>query len=521
MDPISPLASHPSRRLAFVDVETTGLSPSSNRIAEIGVVTVDGARAEHWTTLIRAPGSPAGPRCDRAGNAITGEAAFFRDIAHSLADRLSGRLLIAHNARFDHAFLRAEFDRAGIALDLQVLCSVMLSRRLFPLHPHHDLDSLVERHALRAETRHRALPDADLVWQWWQAIHRQCSHEAIESAIDQLLAGPVLPAQLDGSLVARLPESPGAYVFYDEHRVALRVGAAGNLKLHITEYFRLDHASDKALEHAHRVADIRWHTTRGMIGAKLHAASLERVLFAGSARQPKRAAFTWRFSPDAVPSVSVALLGDGSGAVDGDSYGMFASERTARNALARLSRRHRLCHALLGVPAGSSAGCTACTLEANACACVDNLDRKKQLVRMLVVMAPLRVAAWPHPGPIGIRERSDVHVVRDWHFLGTARSEIDVHGLLACSPADFDPVSYRLLNRMLTRLPPAKLLDLSRYADSAECRASAQRGVGEPIAGSDVDLLRVRSTTNTTRSRMTGNAGATLAPDLLSELEQP
>ena len=122
----------------------------------------------------------------------------------------------------------------------------------------------------------------------------------------------------------------------------------------------------------HRVADIRWHTTRGMIGAKLHAASLARTLLAKSARAQKRAAYTWRFSPDAVPSVSVALLGDGGGPVEDDCYGMFASERTARNALARLARRHRLFHALLGVLAGSHAGCTACTLEANACACVSS-----------------------------------------------------------------------------------------------------------------------------------------------------
>ena len=202
---------------------------------------------------------------------------------------------------------------------------------------------------------------------------------------------------------------------------------------------------------------------------------------------------------------------------------MFASERTARNALGGLARRHRLCHALLGVQAGEAAPCTACTLDAHACACVNTLDRKKQLVRMLVVMAPLRVAAWPHRGPIGIRERSDVHVVRDWHFLGTARSEIDVHGLLECSPLDFDPASYRLLKGMLTRLPAGKLVDLSRYTDSAECGAAVpRRWTLDRIAEPDVDLPRAHSTRDTTRSRMAGGAGtAALAPDLFDELEQP
>ena len=230
----------------------------------LGVIVSSSQHVERWTALVCPMDRRALQRRDRAGNPIQGDAAAFRDIARQVADKLSGRLVVAHNARFDHAFLRAEFDRVGIELDMQVLCSVMLSRKLFPWHGHHDLDSLVERHALRAETRHRALPDADLVWQWWQAVHRDCDHEAIGSAIEQLLAGPVLPAQLDASLIARLPESPGAYAFYDERKVPLLVGAAANLKLHITHYFRLDHASAKALEHAHRVADIRWRATCGM-----------------------------------------------------------------------------------------------------------------------------------------------------------------------------------------------------------------------------------------------------------------
>jgi DNA polymerase-3 subunit epsilon len=40
---------------AFVDVETTGLSPAANRIAEIGVVTVDGARVDRWSSRLRVP----------------------------------------------------------------------------------------------------------------------------------------------------------------------------------------------------------------------------------------------------------------------------------------------------------------------------------------------------------------------------------------------------------------------------------------------------------------------------------
>jgi DNA polymerase-3 subunit epsilon len=95
-----------SRPLAFVDVETTGLSPAANRIAEIGVVTVDGDRIDRWTTLIKVSRRRATESTDCAEALDTVPAPSFGDIATELARRLSGRLLVAHNARFDHAFLR-------------------------------------------------------------------------------------------------------------------------------------------------------------------------------------------------------------------------------------------------------------------------------------------------------------------------------------------------------------------------------------------------------------------------------
>jgi DNA polymerase-3 subunit epsilon len=101
--------------LAFVDVETTGVDPRVNRITEVGVVTVDGGRVREWSTVI----NPLTRRQERpvGANEITdemrSEAPRFKDIAAELARSLDGRLLIAHNVRFDHGFLKAEFDRAA------------------------------------------------------------------------------------------------------------------------------------------------------------------------------------------------------------------------------------------------------------------------------------------------------------------------------------------------------------------------------------------------------------------------
>ena len=288
--------------------------------------------------------------------------------------------MVAHNARFDHAFLRAEFDRVGIVLDADVLCSVMLSRKLYPQLAHHDLDSLAEHHGLRVEVRHRALPDADLVRQWWELIHKRWPGDVLRDIVSGLIAGPVLPAHLAASLVDKLPEAPGAYMFHGERNQPLCVGAAGNLKRHVLDYFRIDRATSASREYSHRITNITYRRARGMLGARLHAATLNTIHFADATR--KVDAYTWRFTPDALPPVAVAALSDDDRAWQNDSFGIFSSERRARNALVRLASRKRLCHSLLPMAAGfGNQSCTACA-DNGACVCADRIARNRQLLRI-------------------------------------------------------------------------------------------------------------------------------------------
>ncbi len=429
-------------RLAFVDVETDGLSPRDNRIAEIGVVTVDGARIERWTTFVR------GGCSVRLDHAERTSLPAFADVANELAQRLAGRLFVAHNARFDHAFLSAEFDRAGIVFEAPVVCTVMLSRRLRPHLAHHDLDSVAAHRALRVEERHRALPDADLLHRWWQDLRGEFDDGTIGSAVDALLAGPVLPADLDPALVESLPAAPGAYLMRDRGGRLLAIGSAHNLRGHVIDYFRVDRASLRALEWAHMVSDIAYRRTRGMIGARLHAAALMRAHWPG--RAPPE--LTWRLSPDSVPCIDVIPI-DACHAPDHrESFGLYASERKARNALHRLASRRGLCHAMLGL----ESECAAC----EGAGCGTPLARKRHLLRAFDAVRPYRIDAWPFTGAIGIRERGEMHVVDGWQFLGTARDEGEARELLQTRRAGFDKRMYKVLRSELARLAPRKIVEL-------------------------------------------------------------
>ena len=118
--------------VAVLDVETTGLSPRTDRVVEIGVVLLD-ARGEvegEFETLIN-PGRDVGPtglHGIRAADVV--DAPAFADVAPHLRSLLAGRVVVAHNALFDLRFLAREFGRAGVPFTLS---SSLCTMRLAPL----------------------------------------------------------------------------------------------------------------------------------------------------------------------------------------------------------------------------------------------------------------------------------------------------------------------------------------------------------------------------------------------------
>jgi DNA polymerase-3 subunit epsilon len=175
--------------VAFVDIETTGGSPAYSRVIEIGVVAAQGGALEYeWSTLVN-PGMPI-PYGIQHFTGITDEmvegAPIFEDIAADLARRFEGRLFVAHNARFDYGFLREEFRRAGIQFESRVVCTVRLSRRVNPRMPRHNLDMLIAYLGLDISQRHRALPDAQALWQFWCDLRARPVREDIDKALERI-----------------------------------------------------------------------------------------------------------------------------------------------------------------------------------------------------------------------------------------------------------------------------------------------------------------------------------------------
>lgn len=149
-------------RFAVVDVETTGCRAfTGDRIIEIAVVLLDGTVAFH--SLVN-PGIPVPmfvASLTGISAAMVQEAPPFEAIADRLLEALAGTVFVAHNARFDWAFVSAEVRRArGLVLQGPRVCTVRLARRLLPDLPRRNLDTVSYHFGIEIEGRHRAVGDA-------------------------------------------------------------------------------------------------------------------------------------------------------------------------------------------------------------------------------------------------------------------------------------------------------------------------------------------------------------------------
>jgi DNA polymerase III subunit epsilon len=344
-----------------LDLETTGGSAVCDRITEIAAVRIEnGQTTARWSSLVN-PGTPIPyfiQNLTGISDDMVADAPRFKDLSDKVLSLLDGAVLVAHNASFDHGFLRGEFARIGHELRVPTLCSVRLSRKLYPQFRSHSLDALIQRHGLHTDARHRAMGDVDMVLAWLAQAQGELGLERLRGVAHELLQPPLgLPLQLE-TLIGDVPDSPGAYLFFDGAAPPLFIGSAANLRQRVSSH--LQSASQSARERGivANTRRIEWRETAGELGALLLAKRLIGQLHPTYGRSAK-------------PLVSVDL---------------------------------RALH------------------------------------------------AWPHSGPIGLREhdadsgRSDIHVFMNWRHLGSVNSESELVEVLERTGAD-DTDGNRAVNR--------------------------------------------------------------------------
>jgi DNA polymerase-3 subunit epsilon len=470
--------------LVFVDLETTGGSAAYDRIIEVGIVRVtNGEFVEEWSSLVN-PERPVSAYIEAftgISSDMVAAAPLFGEIAAIVRQKLQGALFVAHNARFDYSFLRSEFQKADMSFSAKVLCTVKLSRRLFPEYARHNLDVVIERNGLTCSARHRALGDARVLHDFWCKLRRDIADPQLADAVRTVLGTHELPAHLPPGLADDLPEGTGVYRFFGEGDALLYVGKANSLRSRVCSHFAAKDPGSIDHRLAGQVRRVDWVETAGELGAMLREAEWirnQRPLYNRRTKhqaQPHTLRLGASQAPDRAHLVDAVAI-DGVNLADlMQCFGVFHSEKDARKALSDIARAHALCLKVLGLEDGGPGSCVAYQMGKCRGACVGKEPLILHRTRLQLALSSLKLKAWPFPGRIALRERNarggmpefmrstDLHVIDHWVYLGTARTEEELAEFGAReSSAEFDVDVYRILVRYFGKNPKLDWLDLRR-----------------------------------------------------------
>jgi DNA polymerase-3 subunit epsilon len=161
--PTAPVRPGPASGFAVIDVETTGLSASSHRVLELAIVRTDpaGRVVDEWVCRFKPDGPVGATHIHGIRDVDVLGAPRFGQVLPEISARLAGAAIAGHNIRFDLAFLRAEYARAGWALPhLPALCTLDASWHHLPHLDRRRLADCCAATGIPLPNAHSALGDA-------------------------------------------------------------------------------------------------------------------------------------------------------------------------------------------------------------------------------------------------------------------------------------------------------------------------------------------------------------------------
>lgn len=245
---------------AIVDIETTGGHASSNGITEIAVCLHDGERViDRFETLVN-------PQCPipsyivsltGISSAMVASAPRFDEIAGRLHTLLSGAVFVAHNVNFDYSFVKHHLKEAGYELQTPKLCTIRLSRKVFPGLPSYSLGNLCRSLGIPVENRHRAGGDAAATADLFAHLMRNEAQQHIDQMLRRSSGEQWMPLHIDREDIDSLPTTPGVYYFLNQKKKVIYVGKAVNVRKRVSSHFTTNSPDRKRQNLMRQVHSIR------------------------------------------------------------------------------------------------------------------------------------------------------------------------------------------------------------------------------------------------------------------------
>ncbi len=225
---------------AIVDIETTGGYAAANGITEISIHLFDGEKVtKKFETLIN-PGQPI-PNYISAMTGITDKmvatAPAFEDVAQTIYEILHDKIFIAHNVNFDYSFVKGHLKESGFELNSRKLCTVRLSRKIFPGFPSYSLGKLCDSLGIIINDRHRAGGDTEATAKIFQLLLQNDKEDHIRKSLQRNSKEWILPPNVPKEHFDKLPYTPGVYYFHNEKGKVVYVGKANNIRYRVNSHF--------------------------------------------------------------------------------------------------------------------------------------------------------------------------------------------------------------------------------------------------------------------------------------------
>lgn len=325
---------------AVIDVETTGLSPKTEKITEIAIYIHDGEQIiDEFSTLINPEKNIPYQitRLTGINNKMVRDAPKFYEVAKKIVELTEGKIFVGHNVSFDYNFVRSEFKSLGYDFNRKTFCTVKLARKLIPGKRSYGLGKLCKELDIQILDRHRAHGDALATAKILELLL-----SIDQTAADKTLRG--YNSNLSKSLIQELPEQTGVYYFYNTKKELIYVGKSKNIHDRILSHLS-NNLTRKAIEMKDVIADIDYQITGSELVALLlesHEIKTHKPLFNRARRRTMYNYGLYKFK-DENGYLQLNILKLIDGAIPLTSY---TSKSEAKQHLYTLVETYQLCQKL-------------------------------------------------------------------------------------------------------------------------------------------------------------------------------
>ena len=160
---------------SIIDIETTGGKFNEERITEIAIFKIDDKGNNFKYHKLINPQKKIQPfvkKLTGISNEMLIDKPIFSDLAVEIDEFTKGSIFVAHNASFDYRVLKKEFDRINKKFKRKTLCTIELSKKVFPDKKSYSLGKLVSSLGIDIKNRHRADGDAEATLHLFKKISK-------------------------------------------------------------------------------------------------------------------------------------------------------------------------------------------------------------------------------------------------------------------------------------------------------------------------------------------------------------